>query len=75
VIVGRIWCDAETKVHLSPDHAMTGISFHLTDASGDTLKPPIKTKRKGWHTIQVTSNQPEETRFKLSVTYTAPRFL
>jgi len=75
VMVGRIWCDAGTTVHLAAERATPGISFQLVDATGKTLNAPIKIKLKGWHTIFVTSNHQGESPFKLAVTYAAPRFL
>lgn len=74
-IVGRIWCDSGTTVRLAPEPSTPGISFQLVDASGETLKAPIIVRHKGWHTIHVISTLQEETPFKLSVTYTAPRSL
>ncbi len=75
VMVGRIWCDAGTTVHLAVERATPGISFQLVDASSKILSAPIKITDKGWHSIQATSNRQGETPFKLSVTYAASRFL
>lgn len=72
--VSNFWCDAESPVELKEQSGAAGLVFSVVDANGKALHLDHGkglTKRRGWHTLKVTSTAPGSTPFKLLVTYTS----
>lgn len=70
--VGRIWCDEGYGLTLAHEDHASGLSFSVLDPSGDDL--PIenwhgKTRKRGYHTIQVTSKNTAITPYTIAATY------